>query len=129
MSGYYGKLQDGLKILHNNIEKTVDTWYFISGDGCHNSDIIVIVFTDGTNTKKEGFTNIEYIIGKKCRLCVKVRDCAQSVFNKQETEVVNCYQPPQLMCNSFCKKCIKQNNCIKPETLFNILMPPICFEK
>lgn len=62
MSANRGELKQGKSVFHNNVKKTVRDWFFIGDpDGCPNSDIIVINFTDGTNTKDEGFTNIEYL--------------------------------------------------------------------
>jgi len=61
MSGNSGGLYQGQVVLHKGKEKTIKNWHFI-GDpqGGHNSDIIFIQFKDGTDTKQEGFTHIEY---------------------------------------------------------------------
>jgi len=60
MSGYTDFIEKGIDLLHKGEVKTVEDYYFIS-DGGHNSDLIVIVFTDGTSTEKEGFYDIEEI--------------------------------------------------------------------
>ena len=61
MSAFSGDLIRGGIVYHKEVEKTVKNWYFIGDpDGVPNSDIIVIEFTDGSNTGKEGFTHIRY---------------------------------------------------------------------
>lgn len=63
MSGYSGDLKIGLNLLHDGIEKTVLDWNFITsrilGTDC-DIDLIVINFTDGSDTKREGFSKIKY---------------------------------------------------------------------
>ena len=68
MSGNTCGIRKGIKVKHKNITKTVKDYYFISDGGCHNSDIIVMVFTDGTDTGETGFRNIR-IISAKCSKC------------------------------------------------------------
>jgi len=58
MSSYTDFIEKGIDLLHKGEVKTVEDYYFIS-DGGHNSDLIFIKFTDGTNTGKEGFYYIE----------------------------------------------------------------------
>ena len=60
MSGYSGELEIGKDVLYKGKRKTVRDWFFVSDDGCHNSDLIVVRFTDGT-AAKHGFRHIEYI--------------------------------------------------------------------
>ena len=59
MSGYSADLEKGKIVLHRGKKKIVSDWYFVSNGGCHNSDLIVIIFKDGTSTGDEGFSNIK----------------------------------------------------------------------
>lgn len=60
MSGYSGSLQKGVEVICGNELKIVDDWIFFSSP-IHNSDEILVLFTDGTShrglyglyTKKE----------------------------------------------------------------------------
>ena len=60
MSGYSGNLKRGKKVLYKNKLKVVKDWYFVSADGCPNSDLIIILFTDGTSSEMSGFSHIKY---------------------------------------------------------------------
>lgn len=60
MSADSGRLKRGNSVYHNGEKKIVKNWHFVSDSGMHNSDLIVIEFKDGTTTKDEGFTNVEY---------------------------------------------------------------------
>lgn len=60
MSGHTDFIEKGIDLFHKGEVKTVEHYYFISTAG-HNSDLIVVCFTDGTNTNKEGFSEIEEI--------------------------------------------------------------------
>jgi len=60
MSGYSADLERGKAILYKGKKKIVKDWFFISDDACHNSDLIVIQFTDGTNSE-DGFRFVEDI--------------------------------------------------------------------
>lgn len=62
MSGYYGELERGKAVMYMGFRKTVKDWFFVSEPG-HNSDSIVVEFTDGT-VSHHGFTDIEYISEK-----------------------------------------------------------------
>jgi len=64
MSGFSDKLEMGKDVLYKGERKTVKDWHFVSADGCHNSDLIVVRFTDGT-ISKNGFKHIEYVDKKK----------------------------------------------------------------
>ena len=68
MSGNTNGIRKGIKVKHRNTTKTVKDYYFISNGGCHNSDLIVLEFTDETDTGKTGFRNIK-IISEKCPKC------------------------------------------------------------
>lgn len=78
MSGYTDFIEKGIDLLHKGEVKTVENYHFIS-DGGHNSDLIVVCFTDGTNTGKEGFEEIE--------MCEKNRKCP---FCENEIDVTAC---------------------------------------
>lgn len=56
MSGYDGNIRKGQKVRHRGKIKIIKDWHFTALDGCHNSDTIVIQFTD--NTEAIGFSNI-----------------------------------------------------------------------
>jgi len=58
MSADSGNLERGCKVYFDNKEKTVRDWFFVSDDGCHNSDRIVIRFTDGTDNEGSGWLKI-----------------------------------------------------------------------
>lgn len=59
MSGNSCGLEIGLSVKHKDKTKIVSGWYFTSTP-IHNSDLIVILFTDGTNTGEEGFRFVEF---------------------------------------------------------------------
>ncbi len=60
MSGYTDFIEKGGIVLHKGVVKTVKDYHFISQFG-HNNDLIVVQFTDGTNTGDEGFSELEEI--------------------------------------------------------------------
>jgi len=65
MSGYFGDLKIGSGVLYKNKLKIVKDWYFISDDGCPNSDLIIILFKDGTSSGMSGFRHIKYLTDKR----------------------------------------------------------------
>lgn len=58
MSGNSLFLEKGIFVKHKGKIKVVKNWFFMSSP-IHNSDRIVIIFTDGTNTEDEGFKFIK----------------------------------------------------------------------
>ena len=87
MSGYSGRLKIGMTVLHKEKKKKVRNWHFIAGYGYHDSDLIVIEFTDDTDTGGEGFLYIQYLdeLCNTCKNCIKKRvytaDSFEMVFN------------------------------------------------
>jgi hypothetical protein len=50
----------GSVVKHRGVCKVVKDWYFTTPKiPAHNCDLIVIEFTDGSNTADEGWTNVE----------------------------------------------------------------------
>jgi len=60
MSGEYHFIEIGIDVLHDGVVKTVEDYYFISQFG-HNNDLIIVQFTDGTDTGYEGFSKLDPI--------------------------------------------------------------------
>ena len=58
MSGENHGLKKGEHLLHKGKKKKVKDWYFTSTP-IHNTDEIVIEFTDGTDTGKDGWLYIK----------------------------------------------------------------------
>ena len=61
MSAYVPKgFEPGCTVKHCGKTKKVKDWYFTTPDiPAHNCDLIVIQFTDGSDTGRRGFFDIE----------------------------------------------------------------------
>jgi hypothetical protein len=58
MSADSGNLEKGCTVYFDGKIKAVRDWFFVSDEGCHNSDRIVIRFTDGTDNEATGWSKI-----------------------------------------------------------------------
>jgi len=60
MSGEFLFLKKGIKVKHRDKTKIVKSWFFTSTP-VHNSDLIIILFEDGSNSGNDGFRFIKEI--------------------------------------------------------------------
>ena len=58
MSGYTAGLKKGDKVFYKKKCRTIKDYFFVSTP-VHNSDLIVILFTDGTSTGRTGLSGIK----------------------------------------------------------------------